>query len=819
MSNKALSVSRIFSSPDFVDEGFDRPRWSKNGNFYTTLRRVVGPGASALSSNGNSDLTSTTGSASGGMNTEVHEIMWHCASTGAESTLVSYQHLTPAGQHAPLAVDDYTVADDCSKVLIFTKSMKVWRLKTKGSYWILDLKAAASGSLDSLKQLGVGLDPTMPDNTAVELKFASFSPDLQSVAYVFNNNIYVEDSDHRITQLTEDGSDIIINGNFDWVYEEEFGMYCGFRWSPDSKSIAYWQIDQTLVNVVNLVNNTDSLYPKLTPIPYPKCGEINPSAKVGVVNVPPSNVQMIPVTKWVEFEDNDSRNNYIADICFVKSQQDEHSEPKQQLVIQRLNRLQNHLDIVSVESLSDGEFQLSTLYSEDSDSWVDVNKPLRWLDLSKSENAPKGTKNNYFLLLSETKGWRQMFLVANSDSSEILEVTPDGIDVESICGYDEVSQVVYFIASPTDPIRRYLYSVSLSAFSSSTPSAEGLQFPVRRVTPDNDRFIGTNGYSLSQDGKFAVHTYCSAERPISTSIVSLPLHVPQCTLARNSRLTEMFQSLSLSDGGEDHLALPPIEFFKVPITADLEFDGWCMYPPQFDPSEVSSYPLIFYVYGEPAACTVRDRWAGKIGIWHRLLAQRGAVVISVDNRGTPSLKGSAWRKHIYKAIGKRPSEDQSKALSAILRNRPYINPERVAIWGWSGGGSMSLNMLFRYPEQYKTAVSVAPVPDMHLYDTIYQERYMATPQTNADGYHDGSPINFAKQMKEDQNLFVIHGTGDDNCHYQGVECLVNELILHNKQFRMFSYPNRSHSISEGQNTTRHLFDMITNFFKEKGLIT
>ena len=240
--------------------------------------------------------------------------------------------------------------------------------------------------------------------------------------------------------------------------------------------------------------------------------------------------------------------------------------------------------------------------------------------------------------------------------------------------------------------------------------------------------IGTNGYSLSKDGKFAVHTICSAERPVSTTIVALPSHVSQHNLASNTRLLAMHQSLGASEGAhsgeEQHLALPPLDFFKVPLSAEVELDGWCMFPPGFDPSRLHAYPVIFYVYGEPAACTVRDRWAGKVGIWHRMLAQRGAVVLSVDNRGTPSLKGAAWRKHIYKSIGSNPSEDQAAALSSIMASRNYLDPARVAVWGWSGGGSMSLNMLFRHPELYSTAVSVAPVPDMKLYDTIYQERYM-----------------------------------------------------------------------------------------------
>jgi dipeptidyl-peptidase-4 len=454
------------------------------------------PGTGDSATAGNSDLTSTTGSVSGALNTEVHEIVWHDASTGTESTLVSYQQLTPAGSQNPLTVDDYTVTDDRSKVLIYTKSMKVWRLKTKGSYWILDLSASSSsaGSPESLRQLGVGLDHTAPNETAVDLKFATFSPDLQSVAYVFRNNLYMEDSRHNITQLTNDGSDMIINGTFDWVYEEEFGMYNGFRWSPDSKSIAYWQIDQTGVSVVNLVNNTDSLYPKLNPIPYPKCGDTNPSAKVGIVEIPESDCTEIPVTSWVKFEDNDSRNNYIADICFVKSQQGENFPIKQQLIIQRLNRLQNHLDIVSVECAEKG-LVVSTIYTEDSDSWIDIGKPIKWVSLSTTHTVGN---NNYFLLLSERNGWRQILLVGNnngeadselSSTRRFIEVTPVGFDVESICGFDDVSKVVYFIASPVDPLRRYLYSVSLSTLN--TPDlTDDVQFPVQRVTPTDESFSG-----------------------------------------------------------------------------------------------------------------------------------------------------------------------------------------------------------------------------------------------------------------------------------------------------------------------------------------
>lgn len=477
-------------------QGFDRPRWSKNGNTYTTLRRVECTSSSLHVTSvaaDNSDLTSTTGSACNAINTTVHEIIRHDVSNGTESILVSRTQLTPTGETSPLSVDDYTVAEDCSKVLLLTQSKKVWRLKTKGSYWVLDLNAAA-GSPGALRQLGVGLDPASPNATASDLKFATFSPDLQNVAYVFENNLYVEDRYHNIVPLTNDGSEMIINGTFDWVYEEEFGIYDGFRWSPDSTKIAYWQIDQTGVGIVNLVNNTDSLYPKLNPIPYPKCGEPNPSARVGIVCLPSSGSSLSPRTAWVDFADNDSRNNYICDMSFIERKSHGRSDPTQQLVIQRLNRLQNHLEIISVVVSSDKDGDVLTqslLYCEDSDAWIDVNKPLRWLSIA----TPTGMgKNNFLLLLSEQNGWRQIFLTPNNDndySSNIVAVTPIGVDVESVCGYDDHLKLVYFIASPGDPLRRFLYSASLALLGNeSAADREPLAFSVQRVTPLDDSFRG-----------------------------------------------------------------------------------------------------------------------------------------------------------------------------------------------------------------------------------------------------------------------------------------------------------------------------------------
>ena len=347
-----------------------------------------------------------------------------------------------------------------------------------------------------------------------------------------------------------------------------------------------------------------------------------------------------------------------------------------------------------------------------------------------------------------------------------------------------------------------------------------------------DKYNGTNMYSVSEDGKFAIHTFSSNTSPAVTQIIRLPSHESANVLAANDRLARHLSALNL----------PQFEFFRVDIpcrdipmdsneggskgggsgseggSGTVALDAWCLYPPDFDSAAIATYPVIFHVYGEPAGQLVRDMWMGKNGLWHRMLAQQGAVVICIDNRGVPAPRGRKWRKCIYGKIGQLASEDQVEAVRRVLQTRAYLNPSKVAVWGWSGGGSMTLNALFRYPETYHCGISVAPVPDMNLYDTIYQERYMGLPTVNEAGYRNGSPISFAHQMKESQSLLLIHGTGDDNCHYAGTEKLINVLIEHNKPFQMLAYPNRSHSISEGANTSRHLYSQMTTFFKTNGYI-
>lgn len=258
-----------------------------------------------------------------------------------------------------------------------------------------------------------------------------------------------------------------------------------------------------------------------------------------------------------------------------------------------------------------------------------------------------------------------------------------------------------------------------------------------------------------------------------------------------------------------NLCQTPVEFFRADIGGGVKLDGWLMKPPHFDPAK--KYPLLFHVYGEPADHEVLDRWGGKQYLWHLLLTQQGFLVACVDNRGTPCPRGRDWRKAAYRRIGTLASEDQSAAARYLLR-RPYLDPSRIGVWGWSGGGTMTLNLLFRYPDLYQVGLAVAPVPDMRLYDTVYQERYMGLPQENAADYQRGSPITHAAGLKG--QLLIVHGSGDDNCHLQGVEKLVDRLIELNKSFSLMIYPNRTHSINEGKNTTRHLYGLLTRFLND-----
>jgi dipeptidyl-peptidase-4 len=384
-----------------------------------------------------------------------------------------------------------------------------------------------------------------------------------------------------------------------------------------------------------------------------------------------------------------------------------------------------------------------------------------------------------FLWLSERDGWRHLYLVARDGRTTLL--TKFDADVIALAGVDATS--AYFMASPANATQRYLFRVPLDGSA-----------PPRRVTPDTA--AGWHDYTLAPGGRMAFHTYSSFERPAMMDVVSLPEH-----RSLRQLLDPAVVQRKVSGAVGQHT-----EFLTVRANG-VTMDGWMIRPASIDASK--KYPVIVFVYGEPASQTVTDAWSGG-HLFYRALADAGYVVVSVDNRGTPAPKGAAWRKSIYGAVGVQSAADQAAAIQALAATHPFIDLSRVGVWGWSGGGSNTLNCMFRFPDVFKVGVSVAPVPDQRLYDTIYQERYMGVPEQNAEGYQAGAPINFAQNLKG--ALLVVHGSGDDNVHYQGTERLVNKLVELGKPFDLMVYPNRTHSISEGPGTTAHVYQLIGRYF-------
>ncbi len=690
----------------------------------------------------------------------VFEIVRYDALTGERTIKVVAAKLVPAGANAPLTVEDFVFTPDEQKVLIFTNSERVWRSNTRGDYWVLELS--------NWKLHKLGGAEAKPSS----LMFAKFSPDGSRVAYVRENNIYVEElgaSPARVIRITNDGSRFIVNGTFDWVYEEEFFCRDGFRWSPDGRQIAYWQLNTEGVREFQLINNAAGLYPEIVSFPYPKAGTTNSAARVGVVNTSGG------VTRWFEVA-GDPRNNYLPRMEWAAS--------SDEVVIQQLNRLQNTNTVMLGDSRTG---KVRPILIEKDNAWVDVS----WGDLDwNKKGLARGDAEwidggKRFLWASERDGWRHIYSISR-DGRDVKDITPGKFDVINVERVDAANGWIYFEASPDDATRRYLFRAPLSG----TPQLE-------RLTPATQP--GWHAYNISPRGDVAIHFHSAFMKAPATEMVRLPQHTVVRTLIDNREVQERLAKLKPT----------PHEFFKVDIGDGVQLDGWVIKPPDFDPGK--RYPVLFYAYTEPWSQTVVDSWGGLNLRWHMMLAQQGYVVMSVDNRGTPAPRGRAWRKIIYRRMGIVNSGDQANAAKAI-RKWPYVDPERIAIWGWSGGGSATLNAMFRYPDVYHTGLSVAPVADLRLYDTIYQERYGGLPQEHPEEWKQSSPITFASQLKG--NLLLVHGTGDDNVHYQGTEMLINALVAANKPFTIMPYPNRSHSINEGPGTTKHLYSLLTRYLHE-----
>lgn len=693
-----------------------------------------------------------TKSGNGYYRLEEGELVLYTLPQQARTVIISKKQLTPEGKPAPLGVRNFSFSADEKKVLLFTNTKKVWRLQTRGDYWVFD---ASTGSLTKLGK----------NRPASSLMFAKFSPDGAKVAYVSEYNLYVEDlASGVVQQLTLDGNRKFINGTFDWVYEEEFFCRDGFRWSPDSKNIAYWQIDARKTKDYLMVDNTDSIYPFAVPVEYPIAGEPPSPFKIGVVDIATAK------TRWMDIPTDPVLQSYVPRMEWASN--------NNELIVQHLNRKQNQSDLLLCNAQT-GASQV--IYTETDSAWIDI------LPLWDNDYIWGGwdwiSGGKEFIWASEKDGWRHLYRVTRDGKKEV-RITNGNYDVMEITAIDEKNGYVYFMASPTNGTQKFLYRTKLTG-----------KGPAERVSPANQE--GTHDYTISPTATFARHIFSNYFTPYTDEFVSLPDHKG---LNGENKVNDAIAKADKNTG---------LEFFKVKTEEGIEMDGWVVKPKNFDPNK--KYPVVFYVYTEPWGQNVRDQWGvADPFLYKGDMASDGYLYISIDNRGTPVPKGRNWRKVIYRNIGKVNIRDQALAAKEVCK-WPFVDTSRIAVWGWSGGGSATLNLMFQYPEIYKTGISVAAVGSIFTYDNIYQERYMGLPQENREDYIKGSPITYAKNLRG--NLLYIHGSGDDNVHYQNAELLLNELIKYNRQFQFMSYPNRTHSISEGPGTFEHLSTLYTSYLK------
>ena len=721
-SSSYLSVDRIFHGTEFELNEPVASKWLEDGDRYTTVEP--------------SELTP-----------DGFDIVAHDSATGQQTVLVKAKWLLPEGADKPIEIKDYVWSDDGQFLLIHTNTVKFRRNEPLGDYWLLNLTSK------DLHQIGKTAKPS-------SLMYAKFSPNSQQIAYLVENNIYVESIDGQsVKTLTLDGSDLIVNGTGDWVNEEEFDLRDGFKWSPDSKRLCYWQFDTEGVGTFYMIKNTDDIYSQLIPLQYPKAGTTNSATRVGVVDIETAQ------TVWIKLSD-DPRQNYVPQMDWADN--------SEQVIIQYMNRLQNTNKVI-LANAENGAAQI--VFTDQDETWLDVNEDVKWLD-----------DGQYFTWLSERDGWRHLYRISR-DGADVKLITPGQFDIISVNSIDTENGWVYYTASPEDNAARYLFR---SPLLGDDPNVE-------RLTPVGPSSV--HRYNISPNSKWAFHTVTTLGNPPTIDLVSLPGHLSQRTITDNQEIERLLQETPRGQ----------TEFFTIAIEDGTEMDAWMIKPPGFDANK--KYPLLMYVYGEPWGQTVINDWDTDTHLWHLMLSQQGYIIASVDNRGTPAPKGRAWRKSVYRQIGILAADDQAQAVEALIKERPYLDRDRIASWGWSAGGQMTLNALFRYPELYRVGIAISFVSDQRLYDTIYQERFMGLPADNVEGYTQGSPITHAAGLEGD--LLIIHGTGDDNVHFQNSEQLVDKLIGLNKKFTFMMYPDRSHSIDEKENTKRHLYGLMTDFLNEK----
>ncbi|MCK9399836.1 MAG: S9 family peptidase [Bacteroidales bacterium] len=651
------------------------------------------------------------------------------------NTLAIGKEMIPEGDTTPLKLSDYTFSQDEKKLLIATVTDYIYRYSSSSEFYIWDI---IQKKLNRLSHGG-------------KQRLAEFSPEASKIAFVRDNNLIVSDLVNNIEmQVTHDGKqNEIINGTTDWVYEEEFNITKGFEWSPDGKKIAFYRFDESKVPEFSMTE-WGELYPTQTKFKYPKAGEVNSLVIVQVYDV--ATQQIIQVDLGPETD------QYIPRIIWTK-------DPGK-LIVLRLNRLQNQLDILLADA-STGKSEL--VYREENQYYIEESNYDHFIFID----------NNRYLMTSERSGYYHIYLNTLDRSTRFFQLTSGNWDVTDIFGYDEANGLVWFDAASSSPINRELWTVDLKGNMKQVSKEEGTHRP-----------------QFSSNFKYYVDNFSDANTP-AVYTVNKPNGKVIRTIEDNQALRKTIEDYNFSKK----------EFFTFTTTEGVELHGWKILPPDFDPDK--KYPVLMDVYGGPGYQTVTNFYSPGDFTWYQMLAQKGYIIASVDNRGTGA-RGQEFKKMTYLQLGKYETIDQIEA-ARYFASQSYVDTARIGIWGWSYGGFLSTLCITKGADVFSMAMAVAPVTNWRYYDNIYTERFMRKPQDNASGYDDNSPINHVDKLKG--KYLVIHGTGDDNVHVQNTMDLISALNKANKQYSMFLYPNKNHGIYGG-NTRMHLYTLMTNFILE-----
>ena len=579
----------------------------------------------------------------------------------------------------------------------------------------------------------------------------TLSHDASKVAYGYKNNLYVKDLvTGNVEQITFDGEkNKIINGITDWVYEEEFGFVRAFQWNTNGNKIAYLRFDETEVPEFSMDIYGEALYQTQHVFKYPKAGEKNAIVSLYIFD--------LETNKSSEVELNKSYNDYyIPRIKWTNN--------PNMLSAQYMNRHQNELDLWMINAT---DMSSDLVLTEKDIAYIDVTSNLTFL------------KDNSFIWTSEKDGFNHIYHYSKGEKL-INQITKGNWEITKYYGFDEKNNRIYYQSVENGSTNRDVYAIDLNGKNK------------KRLTKTN----GTNNASFSADFSYFINSFSSATTP------------PEYTL-NSSETGNIIKSII----DNDKLAIKLLdyktstkEFSTIHINGN-DLNMWMIKPADFNPNK--KYPLFMYQYSGPGSQQVANRWNGSNDYWYQMLAQQGYIIACVDGRGT-GLKGSEFKKVTQRELGKYELEDQIEAAKQ-LGKRPYIDATRIGIWGWSYGGFMSSNALFKGNDVFKMAIAVAPVTSWRFYDTIYTERYMATPQENPSGYDENSPINHVDKLKGD--FLLIHGSGDDNVHVQNTVRMVKALIQADKQFEWMIYPDNNHGIYGG-NTRLHLYKKMTNFINK-----